>query len=371
MIISIVPVLEYVDFSISILKLIVAGFMLMFLIGEKSMYVPRYWLMLAALFAWFIIADIGNMTLPINTFATSFSILTYVIITGYFCPIDKFLLGTKFYCVIVLLLNLLSQILYPTNGIYHDYSRSWQPYYFCGNANSFVFFYLFSVAVYVIDTYNRKQKLTLDVFVFEGILIYSMILGGSTTGITIMLLSLVASLFSFSVVRKWIKRHIRMILFVVLVVVVWLVWFGGWNNKLIVEFVENEMNEKASFIGRGFIWENAVKTIMQSPIFGHGSTSGSIILDSGGQLRSAHNNYLEIAILGGLPALILFVSIVIRCMGSVRKSRNSLCYYATAFVSFFCVAFLVEQNPFYLGFYALLGLTDALSKETTIDVALP
>ena len=227
-----------------------------------------------------------------------------------------------------------------------------------------MFFYLFSAGIYILDTFRKKKKLTLDVFVFEGVLIYSMVLGGSTTGIVVSVLILLSSMMSFEIVRNWFKRNLRLFFLAVLAFSVWVIALGGWDNPTVMSFINNVLSEDQSFVARGTIWGNAIQLILGSPIFGYGSTSGSIVMDNSGVLRTAHNTFLEISILGGLPVLLLLLTIIIRAVFRLKKSKDSMCYYAIIFVCLYCLAFLVEQNPFYIGFYALIGLSDMFVNKS-------
>jgi len=266
--------------------------------------------------------------------------------------------GTSIYCELICILNVISQLIYP-NGIYYDSTVSWQGFYLCGNGNSYYAFYLFTMAVLVQKDILQQEKISITTLLFNVVLLFSMSLEDSSTGLVIMLLSLIMVVFSGSKVKKLIKKKYRFFLGLFFGVSTWLIIFQGWDSQWIKDCVKRILLEDKSFNERGLIWTNTLNNIKYHMLFGMGAATGSSTADSDGILRSTHNTFLQITTVGGIPALIFFIMIIFCGYNSLKKSRklvDNAVYYMVIFISLYMVVYLVEQNPWYTGFYALIFL---------------
>lgn len=284
----------------------------------------------------------------------------------------KQMLGAfSFYCFLIVLLNVISQIICGSSGIYHDWTTSWQAYYICGNANSFVFFYLFAIAViYSFAQFNHNfVRLS---YIVHGLMIFSLYYtmkdGGSTTGLLIISIAMIVRLFSLNKVRDFVMKHYKAILLFLGVVGIWMFVYNGWKSEWLLNQIQTLLGDNVSFLARGTIWSNSLIKIKESPIIGYGTNSIHMSADLDGVLRSAHNNYLEITIMGGIPALLLFFMFIISCFKKPAKSKEwrDFAYGAMMVVILYLVAFFVEQEPFYPGFYASAYLFYSIKLGATI-----
>lgn len=266
---------------------------------------------------------------------------------------NAFLTGSSIYYVIICILNLISQLIF-TEGIYHDYSVSWQGYYICGNGNSFIFFYLISAAVLIFNSIYKRKKISLFVVTFEIMLVYSMTLADSSTGLVVCLL-----LFIFTnTLTKWavklLKTYYKFLLLIVVPFIIWFLGFDGWNNQWIKEIIYKYIGESASFIARGTIWNNAINNFLKNPIWGYGTENVLVSVDANGIARSAHNTYLQILLYGGILAFILFINVLIKGLRCLRDKNIFGTQYFILIIFLYLIVFLFEQNPFYMGFYAII-----------------
>lgn len=126
--------------------------------------------------------------------------------------------------------------------------------------------------------------------------------------------------------------------------------------------------EEHSFSERMYIWAQAVEKICQKPFLGYGTLNESIVYDFKGYLRTAHNTFLEIAILGGGLSLLVYVGSSISSL--IKYSRFYLCTEKaelrqaifTIIITFLCfvMIFMVEQNVYFPIFFSMIAFTGNL-----------
>ena len=110
-----------------------------------------------------------------------------------------------------------------------------------------------------------------------------------------------------------------------------------------------------NFTSRGILWVGAVNLIINSPWFGYGTFDSKLVSDLFGTMKSAHNTYLQLLLLGGGPALVCFLVTIF------QMYKNTILKYKTNFfiitvVSLYLIVFIFEQNPFYVGLYFFISL---------------
>lgn len=272
-----------------------------------------------------------------------------------------FLWILSLYLVCLCLGNFCSQIIYGSKGIYRDYTLSWQEYFVCGNGNSFIFPYLMCLGVlslYQLFAYHRLKIKYSWIYI---VLLYSMSLANSSTGFMVVLFFDIICIFSIKAIREFVNKHIRIILFIVLTLTLWFLVFSGWKSDYVQNFIYDFVGESTSYLARGYIWNNAINMIALSPIFGYGTANVSLVYNSLGILSSAHNSFLQVALYGGVPALILFVVLIYRAvsfkskkMANIHNSQSNtdiIRYFTIAIIGLFVVVFMFEQNPLSLYFF--------------------
>lgn len=310
--------------------------------------------------------NIQNVFVSVNFHqiaSLSLPVLSYIIIMRQsIASFSEYLIGTKAYCFLITTGNLLSQLILP-NGIYYDPQNSWQPYYLYANANSFVFFYVFSFGIFLIEDFYRTGHLSCSSVIYVASLIMSMLMGGTTNGFVILLGCFIVCLLSMGNGVKKILKHWKLLLAIFLTITVWMIGFNGWKSELIQNFIYTQFHENSSFVERGVIWNNAISEIKNHAIIGHGTQVANLSRGLGAQTKSAHNNYLQIALFGGVPSLIMYIILTICSFKSLTRGGSKLSYIAACMGVAYLVAYLFEQNPFYVGFYAMLMMINILSTN--------
>ena len=160
------------------------------------------------------------------------------------------------------------------------------------------------------------------------------------------------------------KKNYKIFLVVLLPFAIWIIAFDGWNNKYILDIINKISSDGIdSFKERGFIWNNSIALIKKSPLIGWGTKTLRLVVDTHNIERSAHNTFLQLALFGGIPALIGFIIVIHNMYKNFKISKNVELYFLISFFSLYLIVFLVEQNPFYIGFYALIAFSNILYKE--------
>lgn len=325
------------------------------------------------IFLWINISNLINENYNISFFSTTIQVLSYIsILKIYSKDIDRILKITSIYCIIITALNLISQIIF-TDGIFHsDLRQNWQPYFICGNPNSFVFFYLFAEYIVLLYTYRKKGKINFFTIIYQLMLIYSLSIEQSSTGLIIMILTFFITIFSNKLwiksIIKLVKKNYKLLLGIAFGLAVWIIIFNGWNNKFVLDIVNKVSSDgSSSFIERGIIWNNSIELISKSPVIGYGTENLRLVVDSNNIERSAHNTYLQLALFGGIPALFLFLILIFNIYKKYGINKNIELYFSILYFSLYLITFLVEQNPFYIGFYALITFIEILSKKNYME----
>lgn len=363
-IVALWPELNVVDIILNLLLAICIIITLIKLLANRKIFFSFFEITLVIFLFWM---NIQNVFRNINIYpfiVQSLPVMTYILIMDQSKEsFSEYLIGTKAYCVLITTSNLISQLFLP-DGIYYNPVESWQPYYVCGNANYFIFFYVFAFGIFLLEDYHRNNCITFSSILYTMSLLISMLIGGarrSTNGIAVILICFVGCLLLIGNWSKKILKHWKIVIIVLLCISIWIFAFDGW--KLISDFVFKMTGEDSSFLERGYIWDNAIANIKKHPIIGWGTTDGNLSVGYGGLKRSAHNNYLQISLFGGIPSLIIYFILIISSFKSLRKGSIKSSYVAYLAILAYLVAYIFEQNPFYIGFYAMLMMVNILSTS--------
>lgn len=367
LIIKVWPALDTLNEILKIAPIIIVVLLFCKIIIKRNIKISSFELLLIA---FLVLINIQNIFVNVDfspVISQSLPILSYILIMKLSTKsFHEYLIGTKVYCVLVTTGNLISQLMLPY-GIYYNPVESWQPYYLCANANSFFLFYIFSFGVFLIEDYYRTRHVTWGSIIYVLSLIWSMFIGGTTNGLVILLGCFVVCLLSIGNGIKKILKHWKFLLSVFLIFALWLIGFKGWQSDLFQGFVYNYFHEDSSFVERGVIWSNAISEITKHPFIGHGTLDANLSSGFGNQKRSSHNNFLQIALFGGVPSLIIYLVLVIYSFTKLRKSSDKSSYIAGCMTAAYLIAYFFEQNPFYIGLYAMLMMMNILNTDLFKD----
>lgn len=136
------------------------------------------------------------------------------------------------------------------------------------------------------------------------------------------------------------------------------IWFfcGVGLNVAVVMFrvqeifawlIENLLHRNLTLTHRTFIWDTALLYILQRPIWGYGGSSIFSFYFAGSEIP-AHNQFLDIAIVCGIPGLILFGIIlfsVFQMLGKFKESPISRLV-ACALFGYMIMSIAESPNPY-------------------------
>lgn len=267
------------------------------------------------------------------------------------------------YMSILVFANLISQIKMP-DGIIHGHVFGWQPYYVLANPNSFAYSYLFAFIFCLAYTFKVYGRITKRLVLFVIVFVISTLLGNySTTGFIISLLMLFSITLKNHVIVDIIRKRLKSIIFLTLSLVLFMI-LGGWKLPLIQNTVTYVTGEYSSFLERGAIWTNGIHEVLNSPIWGHGSSILRYSIGSSGELRSAHNTFLQIALNGGIPALVIYLLMIFEALKKIHYNfKKDIYYYLLFCLLFIILEFAFEQRPYYIGFFSLITIIDCEYRQ--------
>ncbi len=235
---------------------------------------------------------------------------------------------------VLLLINLLSVVLFPTGLPADLYTNPENPLYFMVIDNGSALFLSFSIAIFAIDGLISQGAVRLG----GKILILCAILNGvlvkSATAIFTVALICIALLFILK--SDFSKHQNPAILFLVYIGV--FIYLITMQDNIVSEFIlKNIFNRSANFTGRYFLWESAINMIKTQPWFGYGRSAQDYISAWGGYF-SSHNYVLETLLQGGIVSLGFFILNVIF---AIKKSLYTRHLKITAVLVFGLVTVLI------------------------------
>lgn len=207
---------------------------------------------------------------------------------------------------------------YYPNGMYVDELNHWQ-YYFLGYDNS-SFFIEFPLLIYLTCySYMKNKNIGLIVWLVIGMMAFQYIYVQSTTAI-IMIAIFAIFLLTYKLII-WEKfLDFRVVISILLVTFFVIVIFNV--QIYFSEFLENIVHKDITLTGRDYIWEEAKKYIMASPIIGYGMENFEVIMGKFG-INHVHNFILDILYNGGIIALTMYSFILNLCKRYLNKDRSN------------------------------------------------
>lgn len=132
-------------------------------------------------------------------------------------------------------------------------------------------------------------------------------------------------------------------------------------------FITKILNKSLTFSGRNIIWERATEMVKESPIIGHGFRT-SVLTSAGWRAGHAHNAFLDKALVGGFPQLVLFILFNLSLTIKIDKDEYSLIKLVLISLIFgVFITFITESYLNFYRFYSLLYITYYLSDFVKIS----
>lgn len=263
------------------------------------------------------------------------------------------------YCFMLLLLNFISELLFP-EGIIAASWESWQPYYVLTNANSFIFYYLFFVALIIFAFSNKMRRSGVVILVLVTMIASFLILGDATSEAGLICVALLLLIYAsplYAVVLRLMGNGY-------LICLVWIIFFIAivvlGCSSWIVDLLNYVGFDASTLVSRNEIWRYALGVIAQNNGLGAGTAITQFSYGDGGFARSAHNTYLQIMYYGGVLGIISFFAAAFPSFSTSHISNTQYLSLQRALrlvIVMFALTFFVEQKPFFTPYYYLLLLT--------------
>ena len=290
-----------------------------------------------------IISSIINGNMTKGMLLVESRIISISIIAEYYMqktPV-QFIKSLVWLLLIFVALNFVSLILFP-NGMYTD-SRWWTNNYFLGYKNLHIYYFLPCIFCASLYSYIRQEN-RIFIYLLLGLLLVSCLLNHSTTSLIAIGLLTIASIFFVKLgFPKWMNANLVFLTgFVVSVVMITMTVEGtfGQYTELIAENFDKDSDTMSS---RGVIWTESLIYFWQHPLFGN----GDLIFDIGWawDVTQVHNNYLDMAVVGGVSLLLVFSTQVFILSRRMRKINIQEVYNVILFILIaYAVEFLSEAR---------------------------
>jgi len=136
-----------------------------------------------------------------------------------------------------------------------------------------------------------------------------------------------------------------------------------FNNQ---EFIEDKTPEEQ---GRLLLWQDALDLIKERPLLGYGTgSSRKVLIEKYKQeghtlflenLFNAHNTYIETMLIGGIPLLLAFLSLVMSLFYKAAMRKDIIVFYFAAIVAMvsFTETIFLAQGILFLSFFYCFLLT--------------
>ena len=261
-------------------------------------------------------STIINGNLYLSNISTAANTLGAVLLFDYYLKYGKakdFLSVVEALFSIWIIINFISIIIF-SNGIYID-DRGWNENWFLGYKSRHIYYYIpFLYIQSVLSALNGK-KCKKKFYVFFLIIISSVYLSTSKTGLLALLFSFVLIVF-FRNKNVSCKLSIRNV-YIVSAVISYLIVFLEFQKNfefLIVDILNKDLTMHA----RSYIWNLAIKFFHESPIIGNGLISFSDLFSTW-TVTQMHNMYMDILVVGGIMLLAVFTFMILMIDKKVKQ----------------------------------------------------
>lgn len=228
-------------------------------------------------------------------------------------------------------------------GMYVD-NRGDHNYYFLGQDNGTIYYVLPAVVFASLYSIESKKKISLMVYVFCGLILFSYLWIMSGNGIVTSLLLLVVLFIANTRLNSKILKKVGINKILITSIILFVCIAIARTNNPIMSFITNILGKDMTFTGRTAIWDTVLGHIRNKPILGYGFQTNSLKY-SMIPLGKAHNAYLQVLYNGGFLSLILFYAII-----KVSFGKNSVAYQKQkSILLLYVIVILVSYNfDFYI-----------------------
>ncbi|MBT1173171.1 O-antigen ligase family protein [Bifidobacterium sp. MA2] len=222
---------------------------------------------------------------------------------------------------ILVLLNLLIMILMPQGLFQTISSDTVSRYYLFGAKNQMVAPVMTCLFFNIEFAYRRYKKVTKSALFMFFICAIELYIGGSGTGLIVLFAFIILVILQL----KNRNANSNMALVVLIISFASIVIFRVQNIFSFI--IVGVLHKSLTLSDRTYIWDTAFESIRKNPIIGTGITeslSGNVHLKLNYLTKDifAHDIYLDYLLMGGIPALCIFIVLIISVKRSYEKLIN-------------------------------------------------
>ena len=206
--------------------------------------------------------------------------------------------------------NLFIIIFYP-EGIYQTFSSDTiSKYYLFGTKNQMVAPVMLGLFFSVECAFQRRGRITVPAVIMCSISAYELYIGGSSTGLIILFAFIILVLLQSS--DRVPNPSVTLIALAIFAFGIVVVRVQDFFSFIIVGILHKSL----TLSDRVYIWDAALDAIKNNPILGTGITeslSGNVHLQLDYLEKDifAHDIYLDIMLMGGIPSLVIFILLLL------------------------------------------------------------
>lgn len=249
-------------------------------------------------------------------------------------------------------INFILLLMYPNGmfitSLFHDSGH------FLANKNGLGGIFIPEVAIAVIYSTARFERITLSVKLLILTCFISLVIVWSGTSLIGMAIGLVYLLFIY---RKNISKYISfkslMLIYILLFIGIVLLRMQDSLSFIIEEILHKDI----TLTGRTIIWDHAFIMIKNSFLLGYGFAEKLLYVPYGELLYTGHNQFIQNMLKGGILATTLFVlTILISGFRLVKYKKNDYASIISVFIFSYLVMMLTDDYGNALLFFALLTM---------------
>lgn len=244
---------------------------------------------------------------------------------------DSLLGGITLACELGVILNLLLMLAFP-DGIYRTVSSNTiSAYYLFGAKNQMVAPVITCMFLSIVWSYKKYGAITVRAALICCVCFAELAIGGSGTGMVIAAVFVVAGIVARRGAR--IKPDIALLVVALVFFLFVILRVQDLFSVLIVDILHKSL----TLSDRTYIWDAAMRSIASHPVFGVGvgsqlTANVHLVLPYLEKDTFAHDTYLDILLMGGVPALISFFSMVFLTRNTYLSIRHVEVYHKLAWL---------------------------------------
>lgn len=340
-----------IDSIFSVLRHFSPILALIIIFHESKTYRPsRIVILIITYEAWFLLSCFINSNITGTVKTIIISTITISLICDYYMSINKqidfFEIISLLLCFFVVL-NFVTLLIFP-GGMYTD-DRGWRTgNFFLGNKNRFMYFFIPCLAFTAMKHYIKFGKLKTSFYLLLCVIVVSALMSNSSTAaVSAVMFLVLIIMFGKRKIPKYINIFSAFILMTLLSVL-----FVLFNFQIMFNSVLQALFGKdATFSSRIRIWQESLGYILSKPILGSGYKVFDMITWTATQ---AHNNYIDIMVVGGIVLFIVYCLIIFATEKKLRECENNCIRNVITFLIWgYYVLFLMEARRVDVMVYAV------------------